>query len=273
MMRSSHAGYIGLALFPFAVMALSQLFFVYIYKGSALEYQKLLYSIAFGVVMLGCTSVMLTFKMREYLFWSWFGMFLCMATLMTSNIIWDIMGRIPSASILASIGFILWAFSVFLMAKAWSIAGLKLPGSKWTVLSLSLIFLLVSLGLVGYELIYRIRLIFSEPTNLVTIERCIRIVSEIAALTWIAPIFLTALSMHTGKLIWPWGFLTVGIFMRLLMISMISFGRLINLDPMISTIWSDYFCTLGLLYLFSAGLAQSFIQRDIKKLHRNSLES
>src|SRR5262249_51549704 len=119
----------------------------------------------------------------------------------------------------------------WLMARAWQVAGLELPGScagRATVIFAAIAIAIVIAGPAVYVDFHN--LITGVPVSGVRVASD---VGDIISFCLIAPVLLTAVALRGGSLFWPWSLLTASMLRWLFYEgSNLSLGRLVHADEL-----------------------------------------
>jgi hypothetical protein len=101
-----------------------------------------------------------------------------------------------------------------MMARAWSTAGLALPGHVLARLATMLCAILLAVGISGSDLLVDSRALFGG--DLASMHSVGSDLGDIFGLALIAPVLLTAIAMRGGILTWPWALMTASLIFWLL---------------------------------------------------------
>lgn len=141
---------------------------------------------------------------------------------------------------------------VWLLARAWKLAGIPLPGGRgraWAVTAAAALLALFVAGPGALEHGAR------AGDDLASVTLFVSAVVDILSLCLLAPLLLTAVALRGGPVAWPWALVTASIFGWLLYdgSALTTFG---------APEWfpvPDVFRGLAENFLFAAGVAQRFV--------------
>jgi hypothetical protein len=141
-----------------------------------------------------------------------------------------------------------------LLARAWSIAGLELPGSRLAKGSVILVTGLVALAASGTDLVVDGRAVVGG--DLGSLHGVASDVGDVVSLCLLAPMILTAAATMGGVLRWPWGLLTASLVFWLLYDAAATFNHLAPGHEVTTRFASEIFRVLACATECAAGLAQ-----------------
>ncbi len=219
------------------------------------------------LALLGCVAAATAFERGEYLRRAWWLTGLCYALLVTRDLtfapaalgmaVLDA-GTAYVQSALVLVANLSAVVGTFMIARAWKVAGLELPGSR------------IAQGLVvGASVL--IALTLTGPSTWIDVRRLgagdmgalVSLASDagdILSLCLIAPVLLTAIALRGGLLLWPWALFTASMLSWLLFdaaATMVGHSAA-ALDSAGHHVVTEAFRALACCYGFSAGLAQRF---------------
>jgi hypothetical protein len=164
--------------------------------------------------LVGCFAAALAFESGDYLRRAWFFSGLCYLLLLAA----DVVGMPSFASHLSDQALDLTQGVLVVVANATSVAGTWMLAHAWSVAGLEddrsrgagrLLFggaILLALAITGWPLLLDVRTLLAGDFGAV-----VSIASDLGdtiCLALIAPVMQTALAMRGGVLRWPWGLLT-----------------------------------------------------------------
>ncbi len=236
------------------------------YRRIQIEFVKILW-------IFGSLAAALKFRKGDYLRTTWLLMAVHMIVIVFRDVIsifflprfsifsnifpWVNGGLITLANLLQVLG-------VWMLSRAWKVADIKLPGPIWSQWLIGLIAAGLSIAVAGPVVWENFGLLVEgQAQALVGFASAL---GDMITLCMVAPLFLTALALKGGYLVWPWSFFTAssivwlfydatGIFFVSLSGSAERFDFLIN----------EFFRSLACLLGFSAGMAQRFVVEKIEK--------
>jgi hypothetical protein len=227
------------------------------------------YFITFGdaLACLGFTAAALRFKAGEHLRRAWLFMALCMFTFVclrfvdvfTFDSVFGLSEDVKNAirggvSVLANI---FWVVGLWKLARVMHMTGLGFGVSKWDqrlVLGLGIL-LGVTFG--GSSVVTGVIAVMDG--NLFALNWLAAGLADVMVLCLIAPLFLTALAMRGGLLVWPWGLLVACLLGWLFVDAFQSLGQIVDLDPLVQRCTMITSRTWACAFGFSAGMAQRMI--------------
>lgn len=147
----------------------------------------------------------------------------------------------------------------WLLARAWKVAAIPLPGGRGRTILVTLVVAAVALAVAGpFAWRHLQAIVAGEWGNLVML---VSAVVDILALCLIAPLLMTTLALRGGIVSWPWGLVTASLACWLLYDAAAGLqGSLAPGFPL-----TDVFRGLAENFLFAAGLAQRFVVRRVRK--------
>lgn len=216
-----------------------------------------------GLALVGCLAAAFSFSPGEYLRRAWLFMGGCMLFLLLRDVTMlpAIEAALPAVELIRGILVVLANLSViagiFMLARAWKVAGLTLPGTggqRWAVL---LIAVLLAAALGGPGVVRNFtELIGGDASALTGLAMAL---GDIISLILIAPVLLTALALRGGLFGWPWWLLTASLLSWLLYDGVLEMGPLLGAGEQAVRTVSEMFRALACLFELSAGLAQRHI--------------
>lgn len=222
-----------------------------------------------GLALIGCLAAALAFSRGEYLRRAWLFMGGCMFFLLLRDLTMApaIEAALPSFDLIRGILVVLANISVivgiFLLARAWKVAGLMLPGTsgqRWAALSIAI---LLAAGLGGPGVVNNFIELFEGDLSALT--GIAMALGDIISLCLIAPVLFTALALSGGLFGWPWWLLTASLLSWLLYDGVLEIGPYLGMGEQTARSVSEMFRALACLFEFSAGLAQRHIVNRTKE--------
>jgi len=219
--------------------------------------------------LIGSLAAALRFEPGAYLRRAWLWSASCMAMLLLADLTrvpvrWEELGIdiVLVRSILTVLANAAQVVGTWMLARAWRVAELSLPGPRWGQAGVALAAVVVAAALAGPPLAANADdLLAGDPGALAGVASAL---GDAVALCLIAPLLLTALALRGGLLGWPWSLLTTSYFAWLLFDAAFVIGSPLGFRS--STL--DVFRTLGCMYGFSAGMAQRFVVDQLR--HRRA---
>ena len=152
----------------------------------------------------------------------------------------------------------------WLLARAWKVAAIPLPGGRNRAILVTIVVATVALAVAGpFAWRYLQSIVAGEWGNLVML---VSAVVDILALCLIAPLLLTTMALRGGIVSWPWGLVTASLACWLLYDA--AAGVQASLEMAFPL--TDVFRGLAENYLAAAGLAQLLV---VKAVRRDALDS
>lgn len=220
----------------------------------------------------GCLTAASRYRRGEYLGVAWLLLGLDYSLLFLKDLLFGRVLNLASMTeatngtlraIVDSVANGLAAVSSVMMARAWSVAGIALPGSRRSQRLLLGLAITVAVAIVGWGTLNQLPGL--RAGNREVIASVISSVGDIVCFSVIAPLLLTAIAMRGGALAWPWALLTASNFAWLLYDVAWSFQPQWHLEPTtlrtIAELWRAVACALVL----AAGLAQRWTVRSFAR--------
>jgi hypothetical protein len=145
-------------------------------------------------------------------------------------------------------------WGTFLLARAWSIAGLEYPGSRLARFAVVLVAAIFAFGVSGTDLLVDGRVLFTG--DLSAMHSVASDLGDVFGLCLLAPMILTVVGMRGGVLKWPWGLLTACLVFWLFYDAMATFDTLMPGHEDAVRVWKQSFRALACACECAAGLAQ-----------------
>lgn len=159
-------------------------------------------------------------------------------------------------SALVFTGNFVGVWSVLLLARAWTVAGL---GDADSVARRRVLFfsaLAVAVVVVGTNVHMDLKALMGGNLNaLVSLASDI---GDVVSLALIAPVLLTALAMRGGLLLWPWAFLTASMVGWLFYDASATFGHMVRGGASLK-LTGEIFRSFACSFSFVAGIAQRMV--------------
>lgn len=147
---------------------------------------------------------------------------------------------------------------VWLLARAWKVAGIPLPGGRAGAIAVTVVAAALALFLAGPgALEHGAR----AGADLASVTLFVSAVVDILSLCLLAPLLLTAIALRGGVVAWPWALVTASIGSWLLYDAA-------ALAPFVAPDWfplADVFRGLAQNFLFAAGVAQRFVVERVSR--------
>lgn len=153
---------------------------------------------------------------------------------------------------------------IWLLARAWKVAAIPLPGGRGRAVVVTVVVAAVALAAAGpFAWSHLQSVLAGEWGNLVML---VSAVVDILALCLIAPLLLTTMALRGGIVSWPWGLVTASL------VSWVFYDVAAGFQGGVGATFplTDVFRGLAENYLFAAGLAQYLVVRAVR---RDSLDT
>jgi hypothetical protein len=213
---------------------------------------------------LGCFVAAYTFERGDYMRRAWSYNGWCYLLLLVRDVTMAffptgslVFGLVHIEGVQGTIAFIANGSSVwgtFLLARAWSIAGLEFPGSRLARLAVLVVAAAFALGVSGTDLVVDARDLLAG--NLGSLHGVASDFGDIFGLCLLAPMILTAVAMSGGVLKWPWGLLTASIIFWLFYDAAATLSHLFPGHDVGERLAKETFRVLACACECAAGLAQ-----------------
>jgi hypothetical protein len=225
------------------------------------------------LALVGAWVAALKFERGEYLRRGWFLVGGVMALLLVRDLTVIIPGLFEGLGergigllrgalvILANISGVL---GTWLLARAWKVASLSLPGSRaaqWGVVAIAAAF---SFAIAGPVAVQNVRLVAAGEIG--QIAGAASAIGDTINLILIAPILLTALALRGGLIGWPWALLATSCVAWLLYDGAVLIGPRLGLDERWVRVTGELFRALACTFGFTAGLAQRMVVERLRRL-------
>jgi hypothetical protein len=228
------------------------------------------------LALAGAWAAAAAFRPGEYPRRAWFLIGLCMALLLARDLTllplgFEALGERNLAwlrGLLVAAGNLSQVVGVWLLARAWRVADLSLPGSSRAQTGVVLAAALLAGVFAGPSVVTNAaRAAAGDLTALTAVASAL---GDTVSLCLIAPLLLTALALRGGLIGWPWSLLTVSYVCWLLYDGALVYGPAAGLEPASVRVLGELFRALGCAFGFSAGMAQRGVVVDLLRLGRDA---
>jgi hypothetical protein len=154
------------------------------------------------------------------------------------------------------------AFGAWLLAGAWQVAGIRLPGTRRSQQLIFVGAIALALALAGPASYGDLRALVSG--NLARLVTVASDVGDIVSLCLIAPVLMTAIALRGGLLAWPWTLMAASQLGWLLYDGAGTVGGLIGADATRLRAIEEVLRVLACLFTFGSGVAQRLVMTDIR---------
>ena len=144
----------------------------------------------------------------------------------------------------------------WILARAWQVAGIELPGSPQKRRIVIAGAVVIALAITGASVVIDLRGVLSR--EVLSLVGLISDLGDIFALCLIAPVLLTALAMRGGLLRWPWGLLTASLLSWLLFDAAATLGHFVTIRADHLEVIVEVFRAFACCFVAVAGVAQRF---------------
>jgi hypothetical protein len=176
-----------------------------------------------GLATMGCFAAAYAFQRGDYMRRAWQFNAWCYLLLLSRDLSMNVLA--PDSVFLGVNLVGIEGFGVFLanvascigtalLARAWSTAGLELPGTKASRVGMMLAGAIIAVAISGSDLLTDTRALFAGDVG--AAHSVASDLGDIFGLALIAPVLLTAIAMRGGVLTWPWALLTASLVFWLL---------------------------------------------------------
>lgn len=216
----------------------------------------------------GCLAAVSAFSSGDHLRRAWLLLVVATAAVLVRDVVrlpaWDLSilfgasgtAVIRGLGVLSNLAFL---GGVWLLARAWKVAAISLPGSRGAVISVTVVVAVLAVAVAGPGAVrHASDLSAGEGSALILF---VSAVVDILALCLLAPLLLTTIALRGGVLAWPWALVTASMVSWLLYDASFFFGPQLALGafPL-----SEVFRGLAETYLFAAGVAQRLVIRAVR---------
>jgi hypothetical protein len=206
------------------------------------------------LAIVGCVVAAWTFEPGDYLRRAWLLLAACTLALFGRDVVALMGGPAAAQGVLATAGNACSVAGTWLLARAWSVAGLEdseVPTRRW---SLQAAAVAVALLVTGWPLLGDLRAL--AQGDVFAVVPLVSDVADTIVLALLAPLLRTTLAFEGGALRWPWALLTVGNLLWLMFDALYGLIGLLHVEPSRAHVATEALRVLATLYACSAGLAQ-----------------
>lgn len=228
--------------------------------------------LAKGMALFGSWAAALAFARGEYLRKAWFLIGLCMALLLLRDLTLFLPGlaglgernleALRSGIVL--LGNVSQVIGTWLLARAWKVADLSLPGSGRGRGWVTALAVLLAAAFAGPGVLTNLQRVLAGDLGALT--GAASALGDMISLCLIAPLLLTALALRGGLFGWPWSLMTTSYVAWLLYDAVLVLGPWFGLGPDAARSGSELFRGLGCTFGLTAGLAQRFVVAELRHL-------
>ena len=206
------------------------------------------------LALVGCGVAAWTFEAGDYLRRAWLLLAACTLFLFGRDVVALAGGPVLAEGILATAGNGCSVAGTWVLARAWTVAGLDegdAPTGKWPLRTGAVA---VALLVTGWPLVGDLGALMRGDAFAV-----VPLVSDVAdtvVLALLAPLLRTTLALQGGVLRWPWALMTAGNLLWLVFDALYGVLGLLHVDPSRTRVATEALRVVATLYTASAGLAQ-----------------
>ncbi len=228
------------------------------------------------VWLAGALSVGLKLKPGEYLRRAW----LIFSLTPFIFLVFDALLLVPSdwlpeeqsaivQGILSLLANLLSTIAIAMLAFAWKVADIELPGPKWSQMAIRVVAFILALLLVGPGVINSLERVLAGQILLLdgqanSLDALASAFGDFFALILLAPLVLTALALRGGKLCWTWLFLILSTIIWLVGDLFYASCVDLNIEPRLMLTIIETFRCLASAYAFAAASAQKMVVDEIR---------
>ncbi len=218
-----------------------------------------------------------SFRKGEYLRRGWLWLAACMAMFLTSDVffisplpLW--MGdtvAVPLQGLVVGLGNLFLFIGVLIVARAWGRAGLddsEHENRKWFM---TLVAVCVGLIVVGPAVVTNLIGLLEGKVDSSVVIGIVSGVGTTAALSMVAGLLRTVRALGDTNLRWPWMFLSLVLLSWLGFDGIVWWGPRIGISATCVTCLQEIFRIFACTFGVSAGLAQRFLQQEIRMSRRS----
>jgi hypothetical protein len=206
------------------------------------------------LAVVGCAAAAWAFETGDYLRRAWLLLVGCTLLLLGRDVVALAGGSVLAQGVLATAGNASSVAGTWILARAWTVAGLDegdAPTGKWPLRTGAIA---VSLLVTGWPLVGDLGALAHGDAFAV-----VPLVSDVAdtvVLALLAPLLRTTLALQGGVLRWPWALLTAGNLLWLVFDAVYGVLGLLRVDPSRAHVATEALRVVATLFTASAGLAQ-----------------
>jgi hypothetical protein len=142
----------------------------------------------------------------------------------------------------------------WMLAHAWRVAGIELPGSRASRVTVGLLALALALAAAGPPAFIELRGLFQGGvSHLANVASCL---GDIVSFSLIAPMLLTAVALRGGLLCWPFALLTAALVSWLCVDATITLAPMAGYSDADVKLMLEFFRALACTFGGAAGFAQ-----------------
>lgn len=209
----------------------------------------------------GAAAAALRFLPGDYLRWAWMLEATCYALLLAKDLLFGVGSRATMHAFPAGVAMVRGTLTLaanaagvagaLLLARAWQVAGIMLPGSPVTRRLVFVSGVLVAIAIAGQATLEDLRglVLHGEPQRLVSVASDL---GDILAMSLLAPVVLTAIALRGGLLAWPWTLFAASQLGWLIYDAAGVVGGLVEAQPLRVTAFEDVARSAACLFAFAS---------------------
>jgi hypothetical protein len=206
------------------------------------------------LAIVGCVVAARTFEPGDYLRRAWLLLAACTVGLFGRDVVALMGGPAAAQGVLATAGNASSVAGTWMLARAWSVAGLEAgeqPTRRWALQAVAVV---VALLVTGWPLLGDVTAL--AHGDVLAVAPLVSDVADTIVLALLAPLLRTTLAFEGGVLRWPWALLTLGNLLWLVFDAVYGVLGLLHVDPSRAHVATEALRVLATLYACSAGFAQ-----------------
>jgi hypothetical protein len=206
------------------------------------------------LALVGCGVAAWTFEPEDYLRRAWLLLGVGTLLLFGRDLVALAGGSALTQGVLATAGNASGVAGTWILARAWTMAGLDegdTPTGKWPLRTGAIV---VSLLVTGWPLVSDLGLV--ARGDALAVVPLVSDVADTVVLALLAPLLRTTLALQGGVLRWPWALLTTSNLLWLVFDALYGVLGLLHVDPIRARVATELLRVVATLFTFSAGLAQ-----------------
>ncbi|HEU4532485.1 MAG TPA: hypothetical protein VFS00_00160 [Polyangiaceae bacterium] len=270
MPRDQHLSFRALAAAPVAWVAAFLLGFTVMPGAFAPTFVRFEIEAAKAAAFVGCLAAARAFSPGDYLHRAWLLHASCYALLLARDLVLITVVRdqmafgVPFAyvqALLVTGANVCLLVGSFMLARAWRVAGLELPGRPAWRAAATALWVAAAAAIIGQALLIDARKLAEGHVG--SVVGLSSDVSDLLSMCLVAPVFFTALALRGGVLRWPWALLTVGFLCWLFYDAGLVLTHALALTDLPARVFRESFRGAACLYVGAAGLAQALALREV----------
>lgn len=225
-----------------------------------------------ALALFGSWAAAAAFERGDYLRRAWFLIGGCMALLLVRDLTLAPLGwqaAVGERRLELLRGLLVLAANVsqvvgtWILARAWKVAGLYLPGSHARRMGVVAAVGFLSLAIAGPAIVANLQRVMAGDMGALALAASG--LGDVISLWLIAPLLLTALALRGGLFGWPWALITTSMFAWMLYDALPALAPTLGLGPHAARTAGELFRALGCMFGFTAGLAQRSVVAGLRR--------